>query len=161
MHPEDIEASEKFLFTLEWLLAVINRHSGHFDFALAHISYRNPTVLGESYGAAIASGKLDEFSHALRKAFRKTDLVARDGTDFWILVPYTPVNERLVDKIRYIADTASQCGLQIVDRDISIFALSQDLIAPREDFSAAEFLRYLKEKHVALAHQEVSLPNSD
>jgi len=160
MHPKDIEASEKFLFTLEWLLAVIKRYSGHFDFALAHISYKHPSILGDAYGAPVASQKLDEFSHALRKAFRKTDLVARDGTDFWVLVPYTPVNERLVDKIKYITETASQSGLQIVERDISIFALSHDLVAPGTECSAENFLRHLKDNHIALAHQEVSLPQS-
>lgn len=158
MHPEDIEACEKFLFTLEWLLAVKKRYPEPFDFALAHISYKHPSVLGDTYGAAMASRKLDEFSHALRKAFRKTDLVARDGADFWILVPYTPVNEKLVDKIKYITETASQSGLQIVERDISIFPLSNDLAAQEEEYSAEEFLMHLKKEHIALAHQEVSLP---
>lgn len=161
MHQEDIEACEKFLFTLEWLLAVKKRYSGQFDFALAHISYRDASVLGETYGAAVASRKLDEFSHALRRAFRKTDLVARDGMDFWVLVPYTPVNEKLVDKIKYITETASQSGLQIVERDISIFALSHDLIASEEDHSAEAFLRRLKKNHVTLADQEISLPQSN
>ncbi|MCK9202159.1 MAG: diguanylate cyclase [Gallionella sp.] len=160
MHPEDIDASEKFLFTLEWLLAVKKRYSGQFDFALAHINYGHPSILGETYGAAIASQKLDEFSHALRKAFRKTDLVARYGVDFWILVPYTPVDEKLVDKIKYITETASQGGLQIVERDISIFALPHDLIATEES-SAEDFLKRLKKDHVVLAHQEVLLPQSN
>lgn len=158
MHSEDIDACEKFLFTLEWLLAVKKRYLEQIDFALAHIRYRHPTVLGDAYGAAMASQKLDEFSHALRKAFRKTDLVARDGMDFWVLVPYTPVNERLVDKIRYITETASQSGLQIVARDISVFQLSRELIESGEEATARKFLKRLKKDHVALSRQEVSLP---
>lgn len=161
MQPADIEACEKFLFTLEWLLAVKKRHPEPSEFALAHISHRHPAILGETYGAAIASRKLDEFSHALRKAFRKTDLVARYGTDFWILVPFTPVNEKLVDKIKYITETASQSGLEIVERDISIFPLSRNLVNPGNEYSAEEFLRHLKRDHIALAHQEVSLPQGE
>lgn len=161
MHLEDIEASEKFLFTLKWMLSVTERYADHFQFGLAHVNFQNPRVLGETYGAQKASQKLDEITHSLRKVFRKTDLVARDGTDFWILVPYTPPDEELVDKIKYIIETASQCGLQIVERDISIFSLSPDMIRPCEDTSASGFLAYLKKNHIALARREISLPHSE
>lgn len=161
MHLEDIEASEKFLFTLKWMLAVTERYPDHFQFGLAHINFRNPKILGETYGAQKASQKLDEILHSLRKVFRRTDLVVRDGTDFWILLPYAPSEEKLVDKIKYIVETASQCGLQIVERDISIFSLSPDMIKPGEDYSASRFLLYLKENHVTLARREISLPQSD
>lgn len=161
MSSEDIEAREKFLFTLEWLLAVTKRHSGGLQFGLAHINYETPKVLGETYGAQKASQKLDEVSHSLRKAFRKTDLVARDGADFWILVPFTPAEEKLVDKIRYIVDTASQSGLKIVERDISIFALPNLTAGVSADLSALEFLSYLKQNHIKLATHEVSLPASE
>lgn len=161
MHLEDIEASEKFLFTLKWMLAVTERYSGHFQFGLAHINFQNPKIIGETYGAKIASQKLDEITSSLRKVFRKTDLVARDGSDFWILVPYVPPDEKLVDKIKYIIETASQCGLQIVERDISIYSLSPEMIKSCADCSASGFLAYIKENHIALARQEVSLSRSD
>lgn len=161
MFHDDIEAREKFLFTLNWLLAVTKRHFGNLQFCLAHIKYENPGVLGETFGAQKASQKLDEVSHFLRKTFRKTDLVARDGGDFWILVPYAPPEEKLVDKIKYIIETASQGGLQIVERDISIFPLSRDTVVHCEDCSALEFLSYLKKNHITLASREVSLPHSE
>ena len=160
MTQEDIEAREKFLFTLEWLLAVTKRYSGHLQFGLAHIDYENSRILGETYGAQKASQQLGEVSHSLRKAFRKTDLVMRDGVDFWVLVPYTPTDEKLVDKIKYIVEMASQGGLQIVERDISIFSLPQDAVDLGEDYSALEFLAYLKKNHIALARHEISLPPS-
>jgi len=161
MFQEDIDAREKFLFTLEWLLAVTKRYSGHLQFGLAHINYENAKILGETYGAQKASQQLDEVSHSLRKAFRKTDLVARDGVDFWILVPYTPADEKFVDKIKYIIETASQGGLQIVERDISIFLLPQDAADLAEGISALEFLAYLKENHIAPARHEILLPPSN
>lgn len=160
MSHEDLEARDKFLFTLEWLLEVTKRHSGGLQFGLAHVNYESPKVLGETYGAQKASQKLDEVSHSLRSAFRKTDLVARDGADFWILVPFTPAEEKLLDKIKYIINTASQSGLQIVERDISIFLLPNDAAKLGENSKALEFLAYLKKNHIALASNELSLPAS-
>src|SRR3989338_6235228 len=161
MSLEDIEAREKFLFTLEWLLAVTRRYSEGLHFGLAYIDYEPPRTLSETYGAQKTALKLDEVLHTLRKAFRKTDLVARDWADFWILVPYTPPDEKLIDKIKYIVETASQSGLQIVERDISIYSLSPDMINPCEDCSASGFLAYVKENRTALARREISLPESD
>lgn len=157
----DIEAREKFLYTLEWLLAVTRRYSGQLQFALAHIDYGNPRLLGEAYGAQQAAQKLDEVVHVMREAFRKTDLVTRDGTDVWILLPYTPATEKLSDKLRYIIDVASQGGLQIVERDISLFSLPYDKVAPGAEDSALAFLHYLKKNHTALAQAEVVLPASE
>ena len=158
MSHEDLEAREKFLFTLEWLLAVTQRYSGELQFGLAHINYETSRVLGETYGAQKAAQKLDEVSHSLRRAFRKTDLVARDGADFWILVPFAPSEEKLVDKIKYIIDSASQSGLQIVERDISIFVLPNHAAELDASSTALEFLDYLKRNHIALASNELSIP---
>lgn len=158
MSHEDLEVREKFLFTLEWLLAVTKRHSGGLQFCLAHINYKTPNILGETYGAQNASQKLDEVSHSLRNAFRKTDLVARDGEDFWILVPFVSDEEKLVDKIKYLIETASQSGLQIVERDISIFLLPDGAAELDANGSAVEFLAYLKRNHIALASNELSFP---
>lgn len=158
MSQEDYAARDKFLYTLEWLLAVTKRYAGVLHFGLAHIDYETAKVLGETYGAQMAAHKLDETLHSLRKAFRKTDLVARDGADFWILVPFTPAEEKLVDKIKYIIDTASQSGLQIVERDISIFLLPNAAAKVDENCTALEFLAYLKKNHATLANRELSLP---
>lgn len=158
MSQEDFAARDKFLYTLEWLLAVTKRYSGALHFGLAHINYETSKILGETYGAQIAAHKLDEISHSLRKTFRNTDLVARDGADFWILVPFTPAEEKLVDKIKYIIDTASQSGLQIVERDISVFLLPNDAAKLDENCTALEFLAYLKKNRAALAHNTLSLP---
>lgn len=158
---KDIESSEKFLFTLGWLLAVTKRHSGCLEFGLAHIDFTNSKILGDTYGAQKASQKLDEVSQVLRKAFRKTDLVARDGLDFWILVPYTPVTEKLADKVKYIVETASQGGLQIVERDISMFSLPQKIVDVDDDCTASEFLEHLKKYHIASARHEILLAHSE
>jgi GGDEF domain-containing protein len=148
MQQADLDAREKFLYTLEWLLEVSKRYSGSLQFGLAYIHYRHPNILGETYGAKNAAQKLDDVSHTLRNIFRKTDLVARDGTDFWILVPYTPVNEKLVDKVNDIIDTASQGDLEIMGHDVSIISLSQDGIKQCKDCSAVDFLAHIKANHI-------------
>ena len=161
MSHEDFDARDKFLYTLEWLLAVTRRHAGGLQFGLAHINFETSKILGETYGAQKAAQKLDEVSHSLRKAFRKSDLVVRNGVDFWILLPFAPAEEKLVDKIKYIVDTASQSGLQIVERDISIFLLPIDMADLDENSTGLEFLTYLKKNHMALASKELALPASD
>jgi hypothetical protein len=161
MSHKNVATHEKFLFTLEWLLAVTERYAGCLQFGLFHINFENPRILGEAYGAQKASHKLDEALHSLQKAFRKTDLVSRDGVDFWILAPYTPADEKLADKIKHIIEMASESGLQIVERDLSIFSLPNDAAAPGPDSSALEFLAYLKKNHVTLARCELSLPPSN
>lgn len=128
MHEEDIQARERFLYTLEWFLEVVKRHSGRLQFGLAYIHYNHPDILGDTFGAKEASKKLDDVSHILRKIFRKSDLIARGGMDFWILVPYTPINEKLVDKINDVVDTASRDGLQIVEHDVYTFSLDKDVV---------------------------------
>ena len=158
MHQEDIASHDKFLFTLEWLLAVTQRYSDPLQFGLVHIHYKNLGILGETYGAKNASQKLDDVSHSLRKAFRKTDLVARDGTDFWILVPYTQANEKLVDKVNDTIKAASQDDLHVAEHDINIFSLSQNVVKVCEGCSGAEFLAYIKINRVGLALQKKSLP---
>lgn len=158
MSQEDFAAREKFLNTLEWLRSVTKRYPGKLHFCLAHINFESANILGETFGAQQAAHKLDEISHALRRAFRKTDMVARDGADFWILVPFFPAEEKLVDKITYIIESAASEGLQIVERDISIFMLPNDAIKLAENTSALEFLTYLKQHHITLADSELALP---
>lgn len=143
MHRQDIEARDNFLFTLEWILAVTKRYPDSLHFGLAHISVGTSQRLGDAYGAQEASRKLVEVSHALRKAFRKTDLVARDGVDYWILAPYTP-SENISDKIMGIIEDASRNGLDIADRNIAIFSLPLKREHPEGSRSALGFLRTVK-----------------
>ena len=147
MLQEDLEALEKFLSALEWSLACWARYPGQFQLALAHIDYRNPQRIGDAYGAKAGSLKLDEVAHSLRRTFRKTDLVARNGTDFWILLPHVPAIDKVSEKIRYIVDTWSDEGLKIVERDVAFFVIDQEGVQLTETFTPLEILAYLKENH--------------
>jgi GGDEF domain-containing protein len=161
MLPNEREALEHFLFTLEWLLAVTARYPGSdVQIGLIHVDFGDPRILGEFYGAQRASQRLQEVTRCLRSAFRKTDLVARDGEDFWILTPYTPVTDKLSDKAMHITRIASKNGLEFVERDISIFSLT-DVVALSKDRNASQFLLHLKQHHIPLARSERILPAAD
>lgn len=161
MSHEENDAHEKFLFTLGWLLAVTRRYSGNLEFGLAHINFENPGALGDAYGAPLASHKLDEVLQLLRKAIRKTDLVARDGADFWILLPHASGEEKLADRIREIVDLTSQSGLQIVERDLSLYSFPKGIPELEADISAYQFLNHLRRNHDTLASRELCLPPSE
>jgi hypothetical protein len=160
MLQEEIEAFTKFQLILEWLLPVSARYAGSVQFGLALIDFENPKILGETYGAQRTAQKLNEISCSLRTAFRKTDLVARNGTDFWILAPYTVASEKLSDKIKDIIDVTSRNGLDIVERDISIFSLADHAPVLSVDPSPQRFLSYLKHNHAQFSRKKAELPAS-
>jgi GGDEF domain-containing protein len=157
---EDIEARDHFMFVLDWLLAVHERHPAKaLDFSLLHVCFHDQQKLGQVYGAPEAYHMLAELSGKLRHAFRRTDLVARNGSDFWILAPCT-TPETLREKINMLVEISVADGLNIVDRDVTVFSPS-DLIRPDQAplSSAAAFLDYLKKDCRAIAcHWEHEAP---
>jgi GGDEF domain-containing protein len=155
---EDLQILEGFWFTLGCLLEILVRWPDHVKFGLVHIDVKNARLLGDAYGAQNASHKLHEVLQSLRREFRKTDVVARDGEDFWILVPHTPATEQISGRAKFIVEKASQNGLEIVERDISIFLLTRDLVKLKTGRTAAEFLAHLKLNHAQFSIREEALP---
>lgn len=153
---EDLDALDRFMITLEWLMALQERHPDALQCGLLHVCFHNKESLGEAYGARDAAQMLSELAHQLRLAFRKTDLVARDGTDFWILVPYTSP-ETVTEKVTTLVELASDNGLDIVDRDVAIFTLPDAQTISQLAFnSGAEFLSYLKQnQQIAFRWEQV------
>ena len=149
MLTNDTNSRVIFLNTLDWLLAVVTRYSESFNFALVKIAYGNNNELGDAYGAQEASKKLVEMTYDLQQAFRKTDLVARNGTDFWIIFPYTPFSENIYEKIVTVIEEGRHHGLNVVEREIAIFTSPFEAVNQEKSaLSAMELLDYLK-KHQA------------
>jgi hypothetical protein len=141
-----IESHRVFLFTLEWLLALMARYSSTLPFDLVYIKLGNNHELGETFGALEALNQLSSFTSSLTSAFRKTDLVTRDFTDFWVIAPYTADSEKINDKILGVIQEATHHCLNVVDLEISIFEFPLTSIeALNIPTSAIEFLEYLKE----------------
>lgn len=156
---EDIERREVFLNTLGWLLAVVERYADQFNFALVKIAYGNDNELGNAYGAADATLQLAEVTQALQGIFRKTDLIARNGSDVWILFPYTPFSENIYLKIREVIDSADHDALHIVNRKIAIFTSPFKEKIPVD--SALETLNYLNRNQDKLADHSFILLKED
>ena len=96
----------------------------------------------------------------MRRAFRKTDLVARNGTDIWVLLPCAS-HESVLLKISRLVEIAAENGLDIVDRDVSIFSVSNAaLLEGRQFDSPLDFLDFLgNRKSVALRWDGASAPS--
>ncbi len=142
---DDLQALDRFLSTLDWLMALHERNPAALHFGVVHVCFHNKHQLGATYGARDAVQMLSNLARQLRNSFRRTDLIARDGTDFWILVPYTEP-ETVTDKVRTLVEVASDNGLDIVDRDVAVFTMPDPAIMENMAFnSAADFLAHLKQ----------------
>jgi GGDEF domain-containing protein len=151
---EDTAAWEKFLYVLEWVLAVQMRYASNLRHSLVCISFHDQKKLGDTYGAKDALQMLVDLAAQLRKSLRKTDLVARNGTAIWVMIPFvTP--ESVLSKVSQIVEIAAGNGLDIVDRDISIFSIPDAGILEGKDFKSAEdFLHFIDDKkNVAMRWQ--------
>jgi hypothetical protein len=148
---EDTAAWEKFLYVLEWVLALQMRYANNLRYSLVCISFHNQRALGDAYGARDAVQMLVELAGKLRGSLRKTDLVARNGTDIWLMIPFvTP--ESVLSKVGQIVELAAANGLDIVDRDISIYSVPDAGILEGNRFNTPQdFLDFIADrKNVAM-----------
>jgi hypothetical protein len=155
---KEIESRRVFLFTLEWLLALLNRYSSSIQFDLVHIELGSDHELGEAFGVQEAFKQLALLTTSLTNDFRKTDIMTRHVTDYWIIVPYDSNREQIQTKIIDIFHASKHQELNIINREISIFSLP---LASSEAMtnltSAIEFLEYLKANKRALVSQIFTL----
>jgi hypothetical protein len=144
----DVEARDCFLYTLDWLLALHCRYARSLQFGLIHIAFCDPQQPGGQLDEHEAALLLVDLTQALQNACRRTDLVARDGVDFWILVPFSEP-EHVADKVRAIVDAASATGLDLRERHIAVHYLPQETLADKAEAmqSASALLAYLKRIH--------------
>jgi GGDEF domain-containing protein len=143
---EDTAAWEKFLYVLEWVLALQVRYANNLRYSLVCVSFHNQRALGDAYGARDAVQMLVELAGKLRTGLRKTDLVARNGTDIWVLIPFvTP--ESVLSKVSQIVEIAAANGLDIVDRDVSIYSVPDAGILEGQRFDTPQdFLEFIGDK---------------
>lgn len=156
----DIQLCSRFIDTLDWICQVLIRHSDDFHVALVKIAYGDDNTLGETYGAPDALKYLSSLTLDLQRTFRRSDLVGREGTDFWILFPYTRVTDNVYDKLVDVLQSAEHRNLNIVEREISIFELpeiyQQALFKPD---SGVSLLHHLKDHQASLASHIFKLAN--
>jgi hypothetical protein len=156
----DIQLCSRFVETLDWICQVLIRHSEDFNIALVKIAYGDDNSLGEAYGAPEALRQLSSLTHDLQSSFRRSDLVGREGTDFWILFPYTRVQDNVYEKLLDVLESSKHQTLNIVEREIAIFELpliyQKALVKPDQGH---ELLQHLKNNQTELASHIFRLAN--
>lgn len=148
---DDAAALNRFLTVLDWVLAVQSRYATNLRHSLVCISFHDQKALGDAYGARDALRMVIDLAAKLRESLRKADLVARNGTDIWVLVPFvTP--KSVMARVAQIVEIAAANGLNIVDRDISVYAIPDtDALATLSFDSAEEFLEVVaSDRRVAM-----------
>ncbi len=156
---EDTAAWEKFLYVLDWVLAVQVRYANNLRHSLVCISFHDQKALGDAYGAKDALQMLVDLARELRTSMRKTDLIARNGTAIWVMIPFvTP--ESVLSKVSQIVEIAAANGLDIVDRDIAIYSIPDAGILEGQNFKSAEdYLEFIDgQKNVAMRWEGTRRP---
>lgn len=158
---EDTAAWEKFLNVLEWVLAVQMRYASHLRQSLVCVSFHDHKKLGDAYGAKDALQMIVGLAAKLRRSLRKTDLVARSGADIWVLIPFvTP--ESVLSKVAQIVEIAAADGLDVVDRDLSIYSIPDPgILEELGHHDAQEFLQMIADKKNVAMRWEATYKRPD
>lgn len=104
---------------LEWL-ASQRPEAVHAHFSMFRVAFESPQVLGSSFGASDAMRRLNQFGNMLATTVRRTDLVARDLTDFWVIAPECNV-DMVGCRLCEIANSVTDFGLDIVDCSVGVY----------------------------------------
>ncbi len=148
----DLQSRKDFLVNFEWMMSVVERYDNPLEFGLVLIEYGEKHALGEACGAINAIEQLTAVTESFKHAFRKTDIVGRYGANFWIIVPKASENEKVQNKILDILQEAKHQGLNVVNREISIFSLPSNTVKIKKEYQTPEaFLDYLIENKKTLA----------
>ena len=167
---QDAASWEKLLLVLEWILDVKLRYADHLHFSLIYLNLGDREVLGNEYGAPAAHRMLLELARNLRLAMRKSDIVARNNTDFWLLLSHVQP-DLVVPRISRIVEVAADNGFDIVDRDVSIYAFQDHSFLKKNGlYAPSVFLDHWKNNRTALqswsaqphfGEEEMALPPAD
>jgi hypothetical protein len=153
LHADD-QAWEKFLYVLDWLLALQARYAASLRHSLVCVRFHDEQTQIDTHGARITLNMVVSLAREIGQALRRTDLVARDGTTIWALIPFvTP--ETVLSKVAQIVDIAADQGLNIVDRDLSVFSVPDAGFLERLEFEGArEFLDLLADQKLLAVRWE-------
>ena len=136
---DDLNAREKFLFVLGWEMALGARHLDTKQPALVYIHYDPAEIRELTLDASDTALKLGEIMDCLRQAFRTTDLIARDGTSFWILAPYAH-SDSVMGKVNQVIRTAPNNGLAIAHSNVRVFLLDDYIRTDTAAYPSAQAL---------------------
>ena len=125
---EELGDGDKFMAVLEWMIALGHRQSGVLEAGLVYVTYDPVEVRDLTFSASDTVAQLGVIQTCLRKAFRHSDLICRDGVNFWILAPFTQI-EPVLDKVQRVIKSAPENGLSFAKQNFRVFML-KDYIGP-------------------------------
>ena len=103
---------DEFITLVEWL-ASQRSATTPWRFTLFRVGFENPDQIGTSFGAQEGMRRLNRFGAALASTVRRSDLVSRELSVFWVLS--SECNAEVVTaKLRNIVDKVDEFGLDIV-----------------------------------------------
>ncbi len=147
---DDLYSRERFLSQLDWILALELRYQNILQTGLVHVRYHPREIQNLTFDAADAARQLGEVLACLRKSFRATDLVMRDGLAFWILTPFTQLDP-VLEKVRQVLHYGPENGLAIASSDLQIYLLRDHVQrSPGAPASAEQLLDYLRQQAPSL-----------
>ena len=104
---------DQLVVVLDWVICQ-RPDSAYSRFGLFRIGFDNPEILGSTFGASDAMRRLNQFGKILAATVRRTDLVARDLSVFWILTPECN-SEIMGCRIKEILIKIEEIGLDVVN----------------------------------------------
>jgi hypothetical protein len=125
---EELGDGEKFMAVLEWMIALGHRQSGVLEAGLVYVTYDPLEVRDLTFGASDTVQQLGVIQNCLRSAFRQSDLICRDGVNFWILAPFTQMDP-VLDKVQRVIKSAPENGLSFAKNNFHVFML-KDYVSP-------------------------------
>jgi hypothetical protein len=143
MDQEEMNAFDRFMVMLEWMLALEKRHADALQPGLVHIKYDASEIRDLTFGASDAATKLNEIQTCLQQVFRTTDLITRDGHSFWILSPFTQIDP-IMEKVQQVIHTAPQNGLVVAHSNVRVYLLKDHMHSAAANFkNGRDYLDYL------------------
>ncbi len=110
---------DQFVVVLDWVISQ-RPDSAYSRFGMFRIAFENPEILGHTFGASEAVRRLNQFGSILASTVRRTDLVARDHSVFWVLTPECN-SEILGNRIREILIKVEEIELDVVNCTVDAY----------------------------------------
>ena len=77
---------DQFAAVLDWVMKQ-RPDSAYSRYSIFRVGFEDPQLLGSTFGAADAMRRLNQFGSSLAATVRKTDIVTRQVSVFWVLTP--------------------------------------------------------------------------
>lgn len=145
-----------FIDELDRTIALCDRSND--SLTILHIDFQELAKINDRLGYAVGNAVLQQFANICAEQLRKTETIARDGDEFFILLPCTPIKnvenicERIIQRFEETVDT--QTTLRI---GACSYSPQGDITLEQLLCCAETHLKYAKERSLITDNHEFSL----